>query len=608
MNFSQLIYKLSYPNPAIEFGIILGLTLFFPSQTSFLYFTLLAGVMILFSIRNIWMSRNISVSRFSYLTLIFNITLLISIFFSTYHLKSILFFSDLLLISFYLIFLFTERRDHHQYINSLLYLLTAFSIFHIFIKIFPIWEQQHLFLGNPIFQGIASGIAVLIACFRLIERFNWGHTIFLLVNAMGVFISESKASYLGIVIFCLYMILLKRKKWIPILVVFVILTFLIPNPIKNMFIYSITKDPYSTNRLNMWEMCVDIFQDHPVAGVGLDNFVRVSKQYNFKQKNGPANYFKAPRMPHSDYFKLLAEMGSLGILVLLFSLYFILRICLTKKRFDISKVIILYILFQALFINLVFRSFFFFLILFLIKTLSERRPKFLSLSIQHKFVVTFLFLSLYTLLYIFPFISHQLEKRLSPSTDIVKATHLLNTAQYLSPLDHQLAYRKAIIYLNYFKQTSDLDAFRLTLDSAKRTHWLNPHHLESYMLEAELFSTILSKGLKYPNLKNEIITPIESGQKISPFNPFLRLTKAEILREFGDFEQAKAEALAALEIEPEFVRALYFLHRHFDYIPDPVEFERLIDRILAKSAQWQPQPGTYLFQLFAPPSPGAIQR
>ncbi len=607
MNLSQLIYKLSYPHPGVEFGIILALTLFYPSQTSYLYFTMTAGFMIFFSLRNIWLSRNISLSRFSYLTLILNLVLLISIFFSSYHLKSILFFADLLLISFYLIFLFLEYRDHIKYINVLLYFLTAFSLFHIFIKFFPLFEQKNLFLGNPIYQGIASGIAVLIACSRLIERVNLYDAMFLIINGVGVFISESKASYLGIVIFTLYMILLKRKKWIPIIIVFVILTFIIPNPIKNMFAYSLTKDPYSANRLDMWNMCVEIFKDHPVAGVGLDNFVRVSKQYNFKQKKGPANYFKAPRMPHSDYFKLLAEMGLFGILALLLSLFFILYTCLSRKRFDISKVIVLYILFQALFINLVFRSFFFFLLLFLIKMLSEREPKFHSLSTHHKFVVTFLFLALYAILYILPFMSQRLTKRSENLTDIVKATNLLNTAQYLNPLNHDLPYRKAVVYLTVFKQTSNLEAFHMTLDNIHQAHRLNPHHLESYMLEAELFATLLSKGVKYPNLKKEILAPIEAGQRVSPYNPFIKLTKAGILLEFGEREQARAEALAALDIEPEFVRGLYFLHRHFDVLPNPNEFKLRIDGILTKSAQWQPQPGTYLFELFSLPKP-VIQR
>jgi tetratricopeptide (TPR) repeat protein len=264
-------------------------------------------------------------------------------------------------------------------------------------------------------------------------------------------------------------------------------------------------------------------------------------------------------------------------------------------------------MFQALFFNLVFRSFFFFLALFLIKLLSERRPKFHSLSIHHKFVVTFLFLAIYTTLYILPFMSDTMMKRSEKSTNIVKATSLLKTAQLLNPLDHAPYYRQASIFLNLFKQTSNLEAFSHAMDNTKKVHRLNPHHLESHLLEAELFSTFLSKNLKYPNLKEEILTPIESAQKISPFNPFIRLTKAKILMEFGELEAAKVEALAALEIEPEFVRALYFLHRHFNFLPDPPEFERHIEEITAKAAQWQLQPGTYLFELFSLPDAGPIQ-
>ncbi len=533
--------------------------------------------------------------------------MLTSIFFSSYHLKSILFFADLLLVSFYLIFSFLEHKDFTEYFDILLYFLTAFSLFHVSLKIFPYFGQEHLFLGNPIYQGIASGIAVLIAFSRLSARVNTIDGILLAINGLGVFISSSKASYLGVVIFCLYMILLKRKKWIPFIIAFIMLTFIIPNPIKKMVVYSITKDPYSANRLDMWKMCVDIFKDHPVAGVGLDNFERVAPRYNFKQKKGPANYFKAPRMPHSDYFKLLAEMGTLGILALLFTLFFVLRKCLAEDRFDIIKVIILYILFQALFINLVFKSFFFFLLLFSIKALSEKRPKFRSISIQHKFVLTFLFLSLYTILYILPFWSDRLIVKSENRADIAEAIKLLNSAQYLNPLNHELAYRKAVIYFNLFKETSLIETFHSSLDNIKLVQRLNPYYYKAYLMEAELYSTLPAKQMKYANLEQEILEPLEAAQKVSPFYPFTRLLKAEVNLEFGNREKARAEAIAALDIEPQFVRALYFLHNNFNYIPDPAEFQKRIDDILNLSAQYQPNPGTYLFELFSLPSTNTPQ-
>ena len=74
-----------------------------------------------------------------------------------------------------------------------------------------------------------------------------------------------------------------------------------------MFHYSLTKDPYAFDRINIWKMSIHIFSDHFFTGTGLENFSEGSKQHNFKQKKGPANYFKIPRQSHSDLFKIITN-------------------------------------------------------------------------------------------------------------------------------------------------------------------------------------------------------------------------------------------------------------------------------------------------------------
>jgi tetratricopeptide (TPR) repeat protein len=512
------------------------------------------------------------------------------------------------------------------------------SLFNVINYSLPFFDKKNYFFGNLILQGVASGIGVLIVFYyfllnpgkglqkkqtfspslffsagwveswaagatRLLKKLNWKYLGLLSLNIAGVFVSQSKAAFIGIVFFALLMVLLKNKKLIPLIITFTLLTFILPNPVKEMFIFSLKKDPYAANRFDIWKMSLTIFKDHLIGGVGPSNFKEVSIKYNFKQKRGPANYFKRPRKPHSDYFKLLTETGIAGLIFLIFFYGVLIKKVFSSSLFNLSKLLILYLLFQASLHDFIFDVFFFFIFIFLLKNLFENQLNYKSFSLNLK--TYYIILLVVTLLmgYLFPYLSQQFVEKAQTQKNLSILTrfNLLKKAGYLNPLDAAVYYKKAELLYSYYKEAANLESFYSALDNLKKAQRLNRYYIDAYLLESDLYRELLQKNLAYTAIHEEIIAPLAKAEHYAPRDPFIKLQKADIYLQFNHMQSARQEALKALELEPDYVSALYFLQRNFNYFPDNNAFKSRIDKILDKASQIKPEPGTYLYGLFKVP-------
>lgn len=607
MTFTRELHRLRMLNPKIEFFTILAWLLFFPWKGSSLYFLIFALLIVIFSLRNIFFMKNLSLSSFSYFLAAFNLALILSVFFSLYRLQSILWVSDIFLISLYFILLFLDKSSEDDYFHLMVYLISIMSLLNVINYSFSIFDRKNLFFSNPIFQGVASGIAVLILFYYILEKFNLFYSGLLILNIAGVFISESKGAYIGTAALILLMVLLKKRKLIPVVIALIVLTFITPNPIKKMFIFSLTKDPYAANRLDMWKMSLDIFQDHLLFGVGPDNFREVSKQYNFKQARGPAHYFKRPRRPHNDYFKILTETGIAGLIFLILLGWVLAKKIFSSSLFNLSKLLVLYLLFQAFVFNLIFHIFFFFIFLFLLKNLFEQDLPLThqSFTLNLKTYYVFLLVIAFMAGHLLPYLSHGLAAGANKAPDIQTRVDLLNKAAYLNPLDATIHYLKAESFYRDFKETAHLESFYSALASIKKAQRLNRYFMKTYWLESDLYNLynhLLPADVNYAGLYEEIIRPLAEAGQYDPLNPFIKLRKAELCLQFNHLPAARQEALQALELEPDYAAALYFLHKHFHYFPEDGAFERRIKQVREKAARYRPEPGTYLYELFKTPN------
>ena len=200
-----------------------------------------------------------------------------------------------------------------------------------------------------------------------------------------------------------------------------------------------------------------------------------------------------------------------------------------------------------------------------------------------------------------PYFSQQFKERAAKSHDIVTRFNLLNKAAFLGPLDPTIHYLKAAALLGYFKETANVEAFDSALDSIKKAQQLNPWFISTYWLESDCYSHLLQKNWVYTGLADEITTPLAAAAAYDPMNPFLQLRLARIYLRFGRTQEARQAALKALELEPNYVGALFFMQRNFHYFPDEDAFKQRLEKLREKANAYQPEPGmpeTYLSRLF----------
>jgi len=615
-SISRLFYRLKFNDHRTEFFIILGWMLFFPFKDSILYYPGSAALICLFSFRNIYFQKTVAVSAFTSMLTASIFIFIILAFFTVSPLNSILMLSDLLLPLCYFLVFYNDSRSEAGLFRLMFYLLSVFSLVAIVRNILPFFNTLHPLYLSTIHEGVISGLGVTLAIYYLVQKRETIDWIMLGLNICGVFVSRSKAAFIGVVVFSILILLsytlprIEKKNRIiflgALLALFTIvvsLVFIIPNPVKSSFQYTIKKDPYATNRLDIWKMSLTIFNENLVAGVGPGNFAEVCGRYNFKQTRGPANYFKLPNNTHNDYLQVMTESGIIGFLLLLLFLFFIIKRTHSSPFFSLSKILLLFLLFQAFFFNIIFNGFIFFVFLFILKSFFDPPVTFRSFSLKLKVFLSSVLFLVFTVGYLFPAISSYLTHKASGETHPVRFFSLLQKAEYFNPLNSNLFYMKGFYLYNYFKASSQPDAFYEAVNQLKQAQVLNPYMIDAYTLESALYQEVLKKNLKYLDMVEEMLAPLEKAEVYAPVNPFIKLTKAQIYKEFGNMEKAKYEALKALELEPEFVSALYFMQENFRYLGDEKVFREKISAIREKAVRLKVEPGHYLYRLYEIPVP-----
>jgi O-antigen ligase len=78
-------------------------------------------------------------------------------------------------------------------------------------------------------------------------------------------------------------------------------------------------DSSGSGRSEIWRIAWEVTQDHPIVGVGLDNFK--VREPGYARRPGPLRYDKyiidRPHVVHNLYLQLLAETGVIGLVLFL---------------------------------------------------------------------------------------------------------------------------------------------------------------------------------------------------------------------------------------------------------------------------------------------------
>ena len=152
---------------------------------------------------------------------------------------------------------------------------------------------------------------------------------------------------------------------------------------------------------------------------------------------------------------------------------------------------------------------------------------------------------------------------------------------------------------------ASLEAWTDALQNLRLAQKLDGYGTAALILESALFADLAADPRRYPALGDEILAPLRRAGELDPFNPFLKLQAAGVLRRFGRIPEARRQAQAALDLEPDYAAALLFIH-DLDGLPaDDPPFRERLARIRAKADGLRASPGSYLFLLHRLPAPGA---
>jgi len=602
MNLLKPVLRIGSRFQEIEFSLLLAWGLLFPAKQSYLYYFGFAALLALFSFKKILTLKNISIMRFSVFLLLFNLLMIGSAFFSRHPGRSLLYVCDIFLLSVWFFFFDMEKVDAERYLRWMAGVISVSSLAILVIFAAQAGRgPQGTVFKNPILQGIAAALAVLFFLQALLQKFTYADLALLAVNGAAVIVSASKAAFLGLALLSAAMILARNRKWLIYFAALILLLALLPNPLRYMVERSLRHDPYVYDRLDIWNMSARMFRAHPWTGVGPDLFAEAAKRFNFAQTNGPARFSKLPESPHSDYWKVITETGVAGLAFVLMFLFFTIRRVLSPPWPEGPAVLLAFLLLQMLLFNFVSNSFFMLLFLFLLYSLSWRRLRFVSLTPVFRVFLSGLVILIFVIFYLLPMVADHALQAAASEKNIARRFAILNRAALCNPFDEQVPMARAQLLRGYFKATANLEAWEAAREDLRLAQKLNRNGSEAFLLESGLFADIMEKKIKYPAMAEEILAPLRRAGELEPFNPFLKMRQALILREFDRREEARNMALTALELEPEYVEALFFI-RHMDGpAAAGTDFQERIARIRAKAEKLRVRPGSYLYNLYRLP-------
>lgn len=587
----------------IELTLLLGWALLFPDKFSRWYFLGFAGLLAVFILNRLRSLESVALSRFSGFLLLFNAVFIFGAFFSRHPLASILFAADILLVSLWFSLQHFEAEDVGRTLRRAAHVISVSSLAMLVLYALQGGRLPVAALfRNPILQGVASALAALVFLHGLLRRYRHADLLLLALNAGAVVVSASKAAALGLAAFAAVMIFRGRRRWLVYLSALLLLLVLAPNPLRRMVGHSLRRDPYVLNRLDIWRMSARMFRGHPWTGVGPGLFAEAARRFNFPQENGPARYFKVPESAHSDFWQIIAENGLPGLAFVLLFLFFAIRRLSPLPGDGLTGWLLAFLLAQMLLFNIVFHYFFLVLFLFLAGDLFSSGRRFIVPRPAARAFLACLAAFLAIVLYLLPFLAGRSLDRAAGERDPVRRFALLQRAARLSPLDERAPMARAALLRAFARARSDRAAWADALEDARLAQRLHRGGTEPLLLESELFRDVQEQGWGYPGLCDETLAPLRRAAGMDPFNPFLKMRQAVILRQYGRTSEARAQARAALALEPDYAAAIVFLHELDGAAGDGSEMRRRLALIREKAARLRPRPGTYLFGLFQVPS------
>jgi O-antigen ligase len=233
-------------------------------------------------------------------------------------------------------------REKEKVKNLFFCLVLSFAVGNLF----GMWQ---FYLGSNRVAGLSTGTmelagfiiliypSIIIYTFKnqLINKYKFILYFSLIISFPVIFFNGTRIMWvvLSILISFILFSLIKNKKKL-VIVLFIILglgtIFINNNPVVQARIYSITDTQNASNseRLRMWRSAWMMFEDHPIAGVGLGNYMEQYRTKYILPEAKERNQWHA----HNVLMQMLAETGIIGFIPYLCMVVYFLWESFTRWR------------------------------------------------------------------------------------------------------------------------------------------------------------------------------------------------------------------------------------------------------------------------------------
>jgi O-antigen ligase len=236
--------------------------------------------------------------------------------------------------------LFADHIWKDRFLNVCVGFIFLCSILSIvsFIWQFGVYRfAPGIIIRNYATQGMVFAVAIFSIVMRFIYqkkfklRDEWPHIFYIASILIAlVFMTPGRSGYLAFIVlsifFCYRVITYKKNYWVALFVCLFISSLLFNSSMVkdriNLGVNEISNvsAPHGQEtsmglRINAWKNALELIKEHPVLGVGTGAYQTAYVNYlkdNGSFQNGIRN---VNHDPHNQFMKILAELGSIGLLI-----------------------------------------------------------------------------------------------------------------------------------------------------------------------------------------------------------------------------------------------------------------------------------------------------
>lgn len=335
------------------------------------------------------------------------------------------------------------------------------------------------------------------------------------------------------------------------------------------------QDPYNYMRAQVWLGALKVIGQNPIWGVGLGQFVHVSKQFAPPVEGTVARFLKRPGIAHSEYLQLAAESGIPAALLLITIAAYLVWLAVRRAATCPPESCVFYeaailtatgIGAHALVDNnwtvpVMASSLVAFSLADVLPVGNPKSAVFLSFSGSRakRAAAVIVLAGIYTqstLMTAVGFHFNEAGHQAFVAGDLTTAESLHRIAAGIQPGNTVLLDNTGTVYMELYQQSGS----RVHLDFAEmfftRAAAANPNAEEPRRhMEGVLIQRLTGDVRQDREIHLRMITLDRDILRIDPFNPFVRKNLAEALYHTGMREEAERELARAIEVEPNYVPA-----------------------------------------------------